>query len=93
MHRLIPPLCLLMALAMAVVGFGLWAVDAPEPPTELHRAAAEGDDQYRDALEAQLRREQLRRKLLLGCLFVGCGVFVVAAFLAMRPAESGDTRS
>ncbi len=92
MQRLLPPLCLLMALAMAVVGFGVWAVEAPQPSVELHRAGASGDEQYRDALEAQLRRQQLNRKILLACLFVGSGVFVAAAFLAMRPAESTGGR-
>ena len=86
MHRILPPLCLLLALAMAVVGFALWAVDPPEANVELHRARASGDEQYREVLEAELRRRQWTRNLLLGCLFVGSGVFAVTAFVGMRPA-------
>lgn len=93
MHRLLPPLCLLLALATAVAGFSLLARGAPEPSVEQHQAAAAGDDQYREALEAELRRQQLKRKVLLGCLFAGSGLLIVTAFLTMRPAESRRRRS
>ena len=88
MHRFLPPLCLVLALAMAVAGFGVLAAGAPEPSVELHRAAAEGDDPYREALETQLRRQQLKRKVLMGCLFSGSGLLIVAALLTMRPAHT-----
>jgi len=91
MSRLLPPLCLFLALAMVVAGFAVWAVDPPEAGVELHRAGASGDDQYREALEAQVRRRQLGRKVLLGCLFVGGVAMIAAAFLLMRPAEADTT--
>ncbi|MBN2476404.1 MAG: hypothetical protein JXB62_17455 [Pirellulales bacterium] len=91
MHRLIPPLCLLLALAMVIAGFGIWAVEAPEADVELHRARVSGDEPYVDVLEAQLRRRQWERRLLLGALFAGGVVFTVAAFLTMRP--SGPPRT
>jgi hypothetical protein len=73
---------------MVIAGFGVWAIDAPQPGVELHRAGAAGDEQYRQALEAQLRRRQLKRTVLLVCLFLGSGILIVTAFVAMRPAES-----
>ena len=88
MHPFVAPLCLVLALAMVVAGFALWAVDAPQPTVELHRAAASGDDPYRDALEAQLRRRRLKRTVLLGCLFGGSAVMIVTALATMRPAPS-----
>ena len=88
MRRLVSPLCLVMALALAIAAFALWAVEPPQPGVEMHRAGAIGDDQYREALEDRLERRQLKRKVLLVCLAVGSGVLIVAAFLAMRPAEA-----
>ncbi len=92
MDRLIPPLCLFLALAMLVAGFAVWAIGAPEPNVDLHRAIVSGDEEYRDVLEAQLLRRQLQRKLLMGCLFAGSGVMTVTAFLSMRPAEARRSR-
>jgi len=86
MHRLFPPLCMFLALAMAVAGFCICAVEMPQPNIDLHRARVSGDEQYRDALEARLRRQRLGRRVLLGCLFTGSGLLAVTAFLAMRPA-------
>jgi hypothetical protein len=89
MHRILPPLCLLVALAMVVVGFGLWAVEPPEASVELHRARVAGDEAYREVLEAELARQQRNRNWLLGCLFAGAALFAVAAFVTMRPAGGG----
>lgn len=88
MNGLIPPICLLLALAMAVFGFGVWALAPPEADVALHRARAAGDEQHREVLEAGLHREQWQRKLLIGCLFTGSAALVVTAFLSMRPAEN-----
>jgi hypothetical protein len=87
MNRFLPPACLVLAVGMLVAGFALWNVEAPRPSVELHRASASGDEQYRDALQAQLHREQRKRKTLLVALFVGSGVFLLTAFLTMQPAE------
>ena len=91
MQRLVGPLCLLLALAMVIVGFGLLAFGPPEPSAELPAARAAGDDQYADALEEEHDGQQRRRTVLLVCLFVGSVIFTVLAYTAMRPAErSGD---
>ena len=87
MHRMLPPLCLLLALALAIAGFAMLAVEPPKANVDLHRAAAARDEQLREALEEELRRRQRHRKLLVGALFVGSGLAVVAAFLTMQPAE------
>ena len=89
---MLPPLCLLLALALAIAGFAMLAVDPPEATVELHRATAAGDDPLRDAIEEKLHRQQLTRKLVLAALFVGSGLAVVAAFLTMQPAEGRRKR-
>lgn len=88
MNRLLPPLCLLLALAMLVVGFGLLAVEPPEASVELHHARVTGDEQYQEVLEAQLRRRQRIRTALLVCLFGGSALFAVLGFVTMRPTGS-----
>ena len=87
MHQILPPFCLLLAIAMIVAGYCLWSIEPPQATVELHRAAATGDEQYREAAESQLRRRQRNRKILVGSLFVGGGLMVVIAFLSMRPAS------
>jgi hypothetical protein len=86
MRHSVPPVCLFLALAMMVAGFCLWTVKPPAATVELHRAAAEGDDLYREAVETQLRHRQRGRKLLIGSLFAGGGLMVAIAFLAMPSA-------
>ena len=85
MHHILPPLCLLLAIAMLVAGFCLWLLEPPQATVELHRAGASGDELYREALETQLRDRQRNRKVLVGALFAGGVLMVVVAFLAMRP--------
>ncbi len=85
MSSFLPPLCLVLALAMAIAAFAMLAVGPPEPSVELHRVTAAGDETARDALEADLERQQLQRNLLLTCLFVGSGVMIATAFVTMRP--------
>jgi hypothetical protein len=87
MNRFLPPLCLLLALAMLIAGFALWSVDAPETSSELSRARAQGDDQYGDVLQHQLRRRQLGRRVIITGLFAGCGLMTLLAFLAMGPDQ------
>jgi hypothetical protein len=88
MSRLLSPLCLILSLAMAIVGFGLWAVEPPEAEVDLHRARVSGDEAYQEVLEARLDRRQWTRNLLLGCLFAGSGLFAVMAFATMRGSET-----
>ena len=88
MKSLVSPLCLLLALLMLFLGFALWAVEAPEAGTELHRARAAGDEDYEAALETQLRQRQFARTGLLVCLFGGSAALVVAAFVTMRSGGS-----
>ena len=87
MNRILPPLCLLLALAMLIAGFAMCSVDAPDASVELSRARSGGDDRYGDVLEAQLKRRQLGRKVFIGGLFFGCGLMTVLAFLAMSPSD------
>jgi len=93
MHWTVSPACLLLALALLIAGFAVWAVDAPEPNAALHQAQADGDDRYRDALQSQLRARQLRRKVLLACLFGGSALLATTAFLAMPTSEGRARRS
>ncbi len=88
MYRLLPPLCLVLALAMAITGFALLATGPPEPNVDLHRATASGDEPSREVLQAELHRQQLQRKLLLGCLFAGSAVMIATAFVTMQPTAA-----
>jgi len=88
MDRLLPPVFLVLALAMIIAGFALWSVDPPEASVELHAAVASGDDQHAEVLEERLEREQFKRQVLLVSLFAGSGLSIIAAFFSMRPAEA-----
>ena len=83
MHKILPPVCLVTALAMLVAAFTLWAVEPPQESVELHAARVSGDEAYEEALENQLTRRQFARKALIGCLFAGAGFMFVVAFFAM----------
>lgn len=87
MHRLLPPLCLFMALAMLIAGFAMVMGGSPEASVEYHRARSTGDEQYADVLEAGLLRRQFARRVLLGGLFAGSAIMTGFAFFTMRPAE------
>ena len=92
MHPILPPICLLLAMAMAIVGFGLWILDPPEPNIDLHRARVTGDDAYQEVLESQLLDRQRNRKWLVRCLFAkGFTDKLQKAWLAMPKAPSGPT--
>ena len=69
---------------MLIAGFSVWSVDAPEAGVELHQALAAGDEDYRQALEAKLARDQRSRWLLIAGLFAGSILMTIIAFLAMR---------
>ena len=83
MQQLISPLCLLLALALLIAGFAIWAVEPPQPSMELHRARVTGDEAYSDVLEDQLEGQRWSRKALLVGLFAGSGTMVLIAFLMM----------
>jgi hypothetical protein len=90
MNRLVPPLCLFLALVMLIMAFALWSVEGPDTSAELSRARAGGDDQYGNVLEAQLKRRQLARKVFIGGLFVGCGLMTILAFLSIGPTKQSS---
>ena len=85
MKAIIPPLCLLLALAMFFAAFAVAAVEQPEASVEFHRARATGDDESADLMEAQLARRQFARKMLLSSLIIGGVALIATAFAAMRP--------
>jgi len=87
MHRVFPPLCFLLALAMAIAGFAMIAVPPPEANLELHQAWASGDDAHREVLEAALKRRVWKRRVLIGSLFAGAALMTVMAFLTMAPSD------
>jgi hypothetical protein len=83
-NDVVPPLCLLLALAMFIAAFAVMATGRPEPSVELHRARAGTDEQYRWLLEDHLRRQQREHTALVAALLGGGALLVVAAFLVMR---------
>ena len=82
--RLVAPFCLLLALAMLIVGFSMIAFGGPEASIELHQARASGDDAFVNVLEADLQRNQHYRTGLIVFLFLGSCVMTVIAFRTMR---------
>jgi hypothetical protein len=88
MKEVIPPLCLVLALLLFVAAFAVLALEKPQPSVDLHRARVEADEPYRDALEEQLDRRRLNRKLLIGSLFGLAVLLAAAGFVAMRPSGS-----
>jgi len=92
MHRLLPPLCLLMAIAMVIAGFALWSVDPPEATADLAQARAANDEQSYKAIESRVLQKRFTRNLLLTSLFVGAVAMAVTAFWTMRPAEADPPR-
>jgi hypothetical protein len=85
MKAIVPPLCLLLALAMFFAAFAVAAVDAPEANVELHRARVALDDESAELMEGQLARRQFARKIMLGSLIIGGVALIATAFVSMRP--------
>lgn len=87
MNKVLPPLCLLMALASAIAGFTLVALPRPQPSVQLHEATLGQDDQHREVLENKLQKDRRIRTYLIAGLLTCSVVFVAGAFRAMRPAQ------
>ncbi len=85
--QLLPPLCLLLALATLIAAFALLAVGPPEASIELHSARSSGDDQKSEVLEDHLAGQQWAHTLLVGGLFAASAASTLAAFCAMRPTS------
>ncbi len=84
LKSILPPVCLLLALAMAVVGFSMIAFGGPETTVSLHQARANGDDLATETLEADLEKRQTQRVTMIVLLFVGSGVMTVVGFSSMK---------
>ncbi len=82
----LPPVLLLLALAMVFAAFGVLAFGLPEESPDLVLARAAGDDQRVEVLEGQLYQQRLKRTVLVAGLFAGAGVAVWSAFGVMRGA-------
>ena len=88
-RSIFPPICLLMAIAMAVVGFSMLAFGGPDASLNLHEARVSGDELTTTTLEADLKRRQTQRVTTIVLLFVGSGVMTMVAFGAMKgPADN-----
>ncbi len=87
MHKYLPPLFLFLALALLISGFALVATGTPELGMELHRARVGGEEEYRELLERELAHEQWSHRALVGGLFAGALLAVVAAFSTMDPSR------
>ena len=85
MHRLLPPVCFLLAIALLVTGFALLSYGSPEVGVELHRARADLDQQSQDVLEEDLARRQWIHRGFVGAVFALSVILVVTGFLVMRP--------
>lgn len=73
-------MCLIVAIAMAVVGFSMLAFGEPEASLELHQARANADELATSALEADLEGRQFNRTTMIVLLFLGSGVMTAVGF-------------
>lgn len=80
---ILPPFCLLLALAMAITGFSMIAFGGPEASISLHQARATGDELTTNTLEDDLRKRQTSRMVMIGLLFAGSGAMTLIAFASM----------
>lgn len=86
LRSVFPPICLLLSIAMAVVGFSMLAFGGPDVSVNLHEARAQGDELATTALEEDLETRQTKRIVMIVSLFVGSGLMTVVAFGAMQNA-------
>jgi hypothetical protein len=84
LRAVFPPLCLLLALAMAIVSFSMIAFGGPEASIALHEARASGDERAQTAFETNLNRQRRDRVTMIVLLLVGSGVMTIVAFGSMR---------
>jgi len=89
LKAVLPPVCLLLALGLAITGFSMIAFGGPEESISLHEARANGDDLTTDTLEDDLLSRQTSRMVMIGLLFAGSGVMTLVGFGAM----SGPSRN
>ena len=83
-QSIFPPVCLLLAIAMAVVGFSMLAFGGPEASLDLHQARVSGDELAQSTLEADLEQRQTKRITMIVLLFVGSGAMTIVAFSSMK---------
>lgn len=88
MQGLVPPFCLLLALALAICGFVIWAREGPGAGTQLHVARMAGDENARGALESHLEQKQFERLILLGLLATASVTMTVLGFASMRRPQT-----
>jgi hypothetical protein len=93
MQQLMPPVCLVLSLALLVTGFALLAIDAPEPNVDLHRARVAGDEAFQAVLERDLTRRIWTRRILIGTLFLAATMLGVGGFryLGREPRRWGNS--
>lgn len=84
LRQIAPPACLVMALALFVVGFMLLALGRPGISVELHAARASDDRRQAEHLEQELRRRRESHDALVVASFGGGLMLGVAAFALMR---------
>ena len=83
LKSIVPPICLLLALALAITGFSMLAFGGPEDSVSLHAARASGDELTTSVLEQDLQKRQTARVVLIVSIFVGSGLMTFVAFLSM----------
>lgn len=83
-----PPICLFLALALAITGFSMLAFGGPEASVALHAARAAGDEASTDALEENLQRRKKSRMVRIVLTFAGSGVMTFVAFASMGESKS-----
>lgn len=83
-----PPICLMLALALAITGFSMLAFGGPEDSISLHQARASGDELTTSVLEKDLHQRQTSRVVLIVSTFVGSGVMTLVAFFSMGESSS-----
>lgn len=93
MRTFVPPLFLLLAIALAVAAVALLSVDPPRASMDLHRARALGDEAQEELLEAHLSQRTHYHSILIFSLFSGSALCVVIAFLSMDSRDDSPSRN
>lgn len=88
MHKILPPVCLAMAMIALICGIALFSSGGPEPGHQLRKAQINGPEDLRIKLEKDLESRQFRHTAFTIASFISAGLFATGAFVSMNPGRN-----